>query len=241
MKKAIDWIKEKVVNVLVPARCGMCGEEVEENGTLCAKCYGHLKFIRKPCCKLCGRPFDFDIVGESLCGSCLKQKPVYEKAHAVLIYNQASKRLILPFKHADRLDLTGVLVKFMIRAWPEMIEKADVIVPVPLHMFRLLRRHYNQAALLAKAVAKQNHKLYCPEVLRRRKKTLSQGHLSPKERHKNVSGAFEVRHSDRIQGKRILLIDDVYTTGATVNECAKVLLKAGAASVSCLTLAKVVR
>ncbi len=240
MKKAIKKVFVKILDFLIPPVCGICDEPVMETATLCAKCFAALTFIREPRCTVCGRPFEYDILGERTCSKCLMKRPIYAKARSALAYDDASKKLILPFKNGDRLDLAPLLVKLMSNAAPNLLTEADVLVPIPLHRLRLLKRKYNQSAVLAMKLAKKFEKKCLPSALVRVRATPSQGHLSPAERKKNVRGAFKVRAPEKIKGKKILLIDDVLTTGATANECAKVLLKVGAKEVSLLTLASTV-
>ena len=177
----------------------------------------------------------------AVCGSCLKERPYFHQTESILKYNDISRKLILAFKHGDHIELTDLFIKWINGCCSEIIDKNDVLVPVPLHWSRLLKRKYNQSALLAQKLAKKHHKFYEPLILKRIKATPSQGHLSPKERQKNVRGAFKVENLNKIKDKSILLIDDVFTTGATVNECSKILLKAGAKSVDVITIARVVK
>jgi ComF family protein len=161
----------------------------------------------------------------------------------VLAYDDASRGLILGFKHADRTHAAPAFARWMARAGAELLLTADVIAPVPLHWSRLLARRYNQAALLGNGLAVLMNKASVPDLLIRRRRTPSQGHLSRSERLRNVAGAFAVRPSrlPQVRGRRILLVDDVLTTGATVSACAAVLRRAGAASIDVLSLARVVR
>ncbi len=230
-----------ILDFLIPPTCPVCHKRGSNEG-LCPECFSGLEFIGRQKCARCGKPLEVFIPEiENICGQCLKKPPHFHRAEAVFKYNDTIKRLILPFKHGDHIELTELFVRFMTANNRELIDKNQVIIPVPLHWTRLLKRKYNQAALLAKRLAKRHHKVYAPLVLKRIKSTKSQGHLSPKERSKNVRGVFVVKDLKQIQGKSILLIDDVFTTGATANECAKVLLKAGAESVDVLTIARVVR
>jgi ComF family protein len=159
----------------------------------------------------------------------------------VLVYDDSSRRLVLGFKHADRLEPVPAFGRWLARAGAELIEAADLIAPVPLHRWRLFRRRYNQAGLLAQALGRVADCPVAPDLLVRRRSTPSQGGLGRAGRRRNVAGAFALRpgREARVRGRRILLIDDVHTTGATLGECARVLRRAGAASVDALTLARV--
>ena len=246
------------LDALLPPQCLSCAELVSEPGALCAACWARLRFIATPLCRICGWPFETDpTMGDStaaedinaappadlVCGACLREPPSYDRARSVLAYDEASRGLILGFKHADRTHAAPAFARWLARAGGELLITADVIVPVPLHWSRLLARRYNQAALLGIGLAKLTGKTSVPDLLIRRRRTPSQGHLSRSERLRNVAGAFAVRPSRlaQLRGRRILLVDDVLTTGATVSACAGVLRRAGAASIDVLTLARVVR
>lgn len=241
------------LDALLPPQCLSCAELVSEPGSLCAGCWGRLRFIAAPLCAICGWPFDSDpTTGEAssetspvdlICGTCLREPPAFDRARAVLAYDDASRGLILGFKHADRTHGAPAFARWLARAGSELLITADVIAPVPLHWSRLLARRYNQAALLALGLAKLSARQAVPDLLVRRRATPSQGRLSRAERLRNVAGAFAVRPSRlaAARGRRILLVDDVLTTGATVSACAKALRRAGAASVDVVTLARVIR
>jgi ComF family protein len=176
-----------------------------------------------------------------LCAGCIIQPPVFAAARSAMLYDDASKRLVLGFKHGDRTHPARALAAWMQRAGAAFWPGADLIVPVPLHRWRLFRRRYNQAALLARALSDLAGTPLLPDALLRLRPTPAQGHLSRKERQANVAGAFAVNphYKAALAGKTVVLIDDVLTTGATANECSEVLLKAGAKVVNVLTLARV--
>ncbi len=158
-------------------------------------------------------------------------------------YDDASRGLVLSYKHADRTHATPAYGRWLARAGAELLAECDVIAPVPLHWTRLVWRRYNQAALLALAVAREAGRPAIPDLLLRVRRTVTQGDLGRSARRRNVQRAFRLtpHREQQVAGQRILLVDDVLTTGATVEECARVLLRAGAASVAVLTLARVVR
>jgi len=162
----------------------------------------------------------------------------FERTRAACLYDDASRELILQLKHADRTDLSGLFAKWLSRSARELIEEADAIAPVPLHRLRLLRRRYNQAAEIARPLARMAELEYLPDALVRRRATASQGGRSAGGRRRNVQGAF-VADRRKVEGKRILLIDDVLTTGATADACARALKAAGAACVTLAVVAKV--
>lgn len=235
-----------MVDFILPPRCIVTGEMVDRQGMVSAEAWKNLNFISDPQCVRCGFPFDFD-TGEAkegnICGVCQKEPPVFDKARAALVYDDASRDIILGFKHGDQTQSVPSFVPWLMQSGYDLLEKADYLIPVPLHRWRILRRRFNQSALIAQYLSKEVRIPYLLEVLERVRATETQGHLQVNERKRNVRNAFSVNsdYLDDIKNKHLVLIDDVYTTGATVTECTKVLLKAGAASVDILTLARVVK
>lgn len=230
------------LDLLLPPRCLACGVEVAGQARLCAPCWRGLAFIGPPQCRSCGYPLPHAMPEAPLCGACATSPPPYERARAALRYDEGSRRLILAFKHADRTDIGPLLGQWLAKAGEALCAGADVVVPVPLHRWRLLRRGYNQAALLAREVARSAALPFVPDLLVRARATASQQGLGARARQANVSErAFGVHpwHRRRLAGRRALLIDDVLTTGATVGACTRVLLRGGAAAVDVLTLARV--
>lgn len=232
-----------LVDALLPPRCLACGGPVDRQGGLCVTCWSGLTFLAPPFCARCGTPFDFAMPGEALCGSCMAEPPPFARARAVLAYDDGSRPLVLGFKHGDRTHAADAYGAWMARAGKELLAGADLLVPVPLHRWRLFRRRYNQAALLASSAGRSAGVPVAPDLLVRRRATPTQGGLDRKGRMRNVKGAFRLRpgRRDRVKGRRIVLVDDVLTTGATLAECTRVLLHAGAAQVDVLTLARVVK
>lgn len=232
-----------LLDLLLPPHCVACDQPVESPGQLCAACFSQTGFITEPFCVRCGVPFAAAALGgaDRLCPACRLAPPVFDRARAALRYDAQGRRLILPFKHADRTELAATLAPHMARAGAVLLREADVLVPVPLHRIRLFRRRYNQAALLARAVGRLAQRPAIADALLRQRATASLGEKSATERAAEVAGAFTVRPSraHRIAGKRVLLIDDVMTSGATANACASALLAAGAATVDVLVAARV--
>ena len=178
-----------------------------------------------------------------MCGTCTRERPSYTRARAVFRYGDVSRALILRFKHGDRTDAAPAFGNWLARAGQDLLTTADLVAPVPLHRFRLFARRFNQSALLAQAIARESGVAVAVDLLARMRNTPSQAKLPPVRRSRNVKGAFKVRRQwrDRIAGLKILLVDDVLTTGSTVEECTKTLLAEGATSVDVVTLARVVR
>jgi ComF family protein len=233
----------KALDLLLPPSCVACDQPVVAPGQLCADCYRRTGFITEPCCRRCGVPFGYPSQGglDQLCPACRTIEPAFDRARAAFLYDRQARRLILPFKYADRTEIAVALAPHMARAGAALLAEADLLVPVPLHPSRLFRRRYNQAALLARALARIARKSALPDALVRIRATNPLADLSAVQRQQEVAGVFAVRHSraQRIEGQRILLVDDVMTSGATVGGCALALRAAGAIGVDVLTAARV--
>ena len=232
-----------VLDMLLPPQCLNCRAAVDRQGELCAECWQAIRFLGEPCCQSCGYPFAYDEGADALCAACVASPPVYDRARAVMAYDDASRHLVLSFKHGDRLEGAPSYGRWLERAGRRLLDEADLIAPVPLHRWRLLKRRYNQAALMAQALAGRTGLPAVNDLLRRTRATPGQGGLSRAQRRINVRGAFAVRpaYRARLAGRRVLLVDDVMTTGATVNAIAAVLRRQGVVGVDVLTLARVVR
>ncbi len=238
--RSLRWLLDTVL----PARCLACGELIDGEGSLCAGCWPTVSFLAPPLCDCCGFPFEYDPgPAEPLCAACIARPPVWRRARAVFVYDEFSRSLILNFKHGDRTWAAPAFGLWLARAGGELLGDVDLVAPVPLHRTRLFTRRYNQSALLAQALSRRTGLPVVADLLVRRRATPTQGRLSPLARRRNVRGAFAVRPGNArvLAGRRILLIDDVLTTGATAGECARVLLRAGARAVDVLTLARVAR
>lgn len=235
-----------VVDAVLPPLCLACSAPVDTQGAVCAECWTGIAFIAPPHCAACGLPFETDPGGDALCGACLAAPPDFDRARAVMRYGDVSRRLVVGFKHGDRTHAAPAFGRWLARAGVELARDADLVAPVPLHRWRLARRRFNQAALLAQALIAAlpdgTAPDYVPDLLVRRRPTPTQGGLGAAARRRNVRGAFEPRRADgAVAGKRVLLVDDVLTTGATAGACARALKRAGASAVDVLTLARVDR
>ena len=231
------------LNLLLPPQCLTCDAPVATQGQFCAACFRGTHFISAPCCVRCGVPFSHAAEGgsDATCPGCLIRPPPWGQARAALAYDDQAKKLLLPFKHADRPEQAGPLAAMMARSGAALLARADLLVPVPLHRSRLRARRYNQAVLLARALARGSGLAMLPDALIRARATPPLGELNAAARAAVVEGIFAVRphRLAAINGQRVLLVDDVMTSGATARACTEVLLEAGAAGVDVLVAARV--
>ena len=242
MKNKLKHLIKFIFDIFLPPRCLICQTIVQGKNGLCGKCFAKVNFLTDQSCPVCGRPYTFPVEGGNLvCGKCLTHPPHFKYSKSVFAYDSFSRQLILPLKHANRTEVVPYLSMLLFQRGRELLEICDYIIPVPLYWRRLLKRKYNQSALLAMQLSKLSKKSCLNGVLIRIKNTQSQGHKTRKERQDNIKGAFDVRHPEYVKGKSIVLIDDVYTTGTTLNECSRVLEKAGAKQVMVLCIARVCR
>jgi len=228
------------LDLILPPRCPACAADVRAHALLCGACFAQVSFITDPLCERCGVPFSAAAQGP-LCAACEAVSPCFGQARAALRYDDGARRLVLPLKHADRVELAAVLAPWMARSGAGLLARAEVIVPVPLHRARLRRRRYNQAALLAGHLARVTWRPAILDGLQRVRGTAALGGKTAAERAAELEGAFRVRpsRSAALRGRSVLLIDDVITSGATGNACAAALLEDGATRVDMLAAARV--
>ena len=240
---ALHNAARRAVDIVLPPRCLGCGAMVADPGAVCPSCWGAIDFITAPMCVCCGLPFAYDTGPEAICGDCARQPPLFGRARSVMTYGDASRRFVLAFKHADRTDAAPAWGAWLARAGSDLLAEANLIVPVPLHRRRLIARRYNQSALLAQALGRETGLPVAVDAVMRTRPTPSQGRMNRSERASNVAGAFTVRprRISAVRGARIVLVDDVMTTGATLTACIRALQAAGAANVDALPLARVTR
>jgi ComF family protein len=234
---------QQTLDIIFPPRCLLCHSLVSEIGALCASCWQKMTFNTPPHCAICSEPFPYEAGEAALCGNCIAKPPSFAKLHTVFHYDEHSKTLIHNLKYGDKTHTARYFGTWMARVGQPSLAQADMLVPVPLHKFRLLRRHFNQAALLAREIGCISGVPVYPQLLLRTRHTPPQAGLSSKERIRNVRGVFKLHpnYATLVKDKHIILIDDVMTTGATLSACAKIVLKAGASKVSILTLAKTIK
>jgi ComF family protein len=230
------------LDVALPPLCPTCREPVAQHGGLCAACWSKLSFIAPPYCARLGIPFAYDPGPGILSMEAIAAPPSYNRARAAARFDDTARSLIHALKYGDRIDLAPAAGRWMASAGRELLTEADALVPVPLHWRRLWARRFNQSAALAQAVSRESGVPVPADLLKRVKATPQQVGLSRTERAANVQGAFKVPPAAKglVKGRRLVLVDDVITSGATAEACARALLRAGAANVDVLTLARVV-
>ena len=234
---------QALLGVVYPPACIACGAAIAVPHGLCARCWAGLRFIERPYCERLGTPFAADHGLALVSPAAIADPPVYARARAVARYEETARLLVHRLKYSDRLDTARALGAMMARAGREIAPECDLVVPVPLHRARLWRRRFNQSMELARPVAEAHGLPLAADLLLRVKRTAPQIGLSRNQRGLNLQGAFQVppeaRH--RLKDRRILLVDDVVTTGATANAASRALLRAGAAAVDVLAFARVVQ
>ena len=228
-------------DIIVPPCCLVCRTPLGAHHLLCAPCWREVHFIRPPLCDVLGIPLPFDTGERAVSAGALARPPTYDRARAAAHFSGAMRTLVHQFKYADRHDGRALFGRWLAEAGRELLAGVDVIAPVPLTRWRLLSRRFNQAAILAQELARQTGLRLDPRLLHRTRFTKTQVSLTHDQRRRNVAGAFSVPRSRRaaLQGRNVLLVDDVITTGATVEACARALKRAGAAHVDVLALALV--
>jgi ComF family protein len=229
------------LDTLFPPTCLACRAATDAHGALCPRCWSAMRFIERPFCERLGTPFEQDLGQGLLSPQAMADPPVFGRARAVARFEDGPARtLVHRLKYSDRAELARPIARWMVRAGGDLLADADLIAPVPLHPLRLWRRRFNQAAALAREIARQTGKPCDLGALRRVKATRSQVGLSRTQRAENVQGAFRVADGVELRGRKVVLVDDVLTSGATANAASRILLRAGAARVDVLVFARVV-
>ncbi|MEP1536558.1 MAG: ComF family protein [Paracoccaceae bacterium] len=242
-----EWRRiQTVLSAIYPPRCLSCGEMVEDNFGLCGSCWGETSFIGGTVCDQCGTPLPGEAAPDEhvACDACQRSEHPWDKGRAAFIYGGTGRKLVLSLKHGDRQDIAHPAAHWLAMAGKDLLlDKSTLIAPVPLHWIRLLKRRYNQSALLAQALSRQSGVDWCPDLLIRHRRTPSLDGKSQEQRRETVQDAFAIhqKRKHRIVGRGVLLIDDVMTTGATLAVTAQTCLDAGADHVNVLCLARVVK
>jgi ComF family protein len=232
----------RLVDLAMPPACMACGRPVAAAGALCAGCWGRLRLIERPFCPRLAIPFGYDIGPDALSAEAIADPPPFARLRAVAVYDEVSGPIVQALKYHDHTELGGAMGRMMARAAADLAPEIDLVVPVPLHRGRLWRRRFNQSAMIAAEVARVMGRRHAPELVARIKATRRQVGLRATERAANVQGAFRVPAEARpeLAGRRVLLVDDVYTTGATVKAATRALLRGGATAVDVVVFARVV-
>jgi ComF family protein len=236
-REMMDW----PARILFPPVCAGCRRQVSQPGVLCGECWPKLRFIERPLCPVMGTPFSHDMGEGFLSAEAIADPPAFERARAAVVYSGVARDMVQGLKYRDRTDLAPWMAGWMARAGAELIADADVVVPVPLHWRRFFRRQFNQSAELGRALARRSGLPFSPSAVKRVKLTRQQVGLERRQREENVRAAFKVPPEAEIEiaGRRVLLVDDVFTTGATVRSVATALKRGGAGAVDVLTFARV--
>ncbi|MEO6041847.1 MAG: ComF family protein [Croceibacterium sp.] len=229
-----------LVDLVYPPRCPSCGEGLAAQNGLCAECWAGLAIPGEPACALCQRPLHAETGEGAICAPCLADRPVHDGIAAGTLYTDTSRKLVLAFKHGRRIALAPMLARLAAARLPEL-DGEWLVVPVPLHRWRLWSRGFNQSALLAREIARLKGQALLVDALVRRKRTPPLGGLGRTARARALSGAIAVnqRHRQRLHGVNVILVDDVLTSGATSDACVRALKRAGAAQVRIACVARV--
>ncbi|MEP4442914.1 MAG: ComF family protein [Hyphomicrobiales bacterium] len=229
------------LDLAIPPSCIACDDATMEPGTLCPICWRELRFITEPKCEILGTPFSYDLGPGIVCAQAIANPPPFQKARAAVLYDDIARSLVARLKYEDRPDLAPIMARWMGLAAADLTQDKPVVVPVPLHHWRQFERRYNQSALLSRFLCRDSLLEHQPLALERVRKTKQQVGLTRRERAENVRGAFRATSQGmmRITGRKVLLVDDVLTTGATLEAASRACLRAGALSVNVLTFALV--
>jgi ComF family protein len=241
LKASLQATGAGLMRLVYPPVCSGCGKMVGRPAGLCPRCWATVRFIERPYCEITGVPFDHDR-GEGLVSpEAIAHPPAYAKARAAVFHDGVARKIVHGLKYSDRADLAAMMAAWMIRAGRDVVDDSDVVIAVPLHRSRLFARRYNQSAELARSLARLSGKPFLPGVMRRLRATRQQVGLGLRARQDNVRGAFSIKPEQvqRILGLKVLLVDDVLTTGSTVEAATRALLRAGAGQVNVLTFARV--
>ncbi len=230
---------------MLPQRCPSCGAISPSGGVFCSDCWRGVHFLSEPWCQSCAAPLPFETDNDQNCAACIQKPPIHDGIRAVAAYCDTTSKVVLRLKYGGKIGLAKMIAKQLVRHMPQEAEERvrTIIVPVPLHWTRLWRRSYNQSALIGSALARETGVQFTPDLLMRTKRTPLLRGLSQAERKRTVNNAFVLnpKWRGRLDGTRIILVDDVYTTGATTDACVKVLKKAGTDGVQIYCWARVLR
>ncbi|NEY91101.1 double zinc ribbon domain-containing protein [Tabrizicola oligotrophica] len=237
-------LAQKVLHLIYPPQCLVCGALVTTDFGLCGSCWRDTPFISGLVCDLCGLPLPGEETGKpEHCDDCLTLARPWSRGRAALLYKDKARAMVLALKHGDRLDLVRPAAGWMLRAAAPILEPGMLVAPIPLHWMRLFRRRFNQSAFLSKAIARPARLEHCPDLLIRPRPTGSQDGKGRDGRFANMSGAIALhpKRAPRVEGRHVLLVDDVMTSGATLAAAAEACVAGGARAVSVVTMARVAK
>ncbi len=237
------FLIKKILELIFPNRCLTCQQMIGPDGLFCNDDWQKLQFITEPKCKICAYPFEFTVGTHQdlLCPQCLVKRPSFDSVVTLFRYNDQIKKIIADLKYYDATHLSKKFAKMLLAKIAPQLDKYDLIVAVPLHKKRLRERKFNQASLLCRAILKDAKNLkFHHDILLRTKYSKAQARLTKENRQKNLTNIFKMNEKYSVKGKNIILVDDVMTTGSTLEGCAKVLKKAGAGKIMVVTIAKTI-
>ncbi|MCE2991423.1 MAG: ComF family protein [Candidatus Jidaibacter sp.] len=237
LKNNLQKIAGKLMDILYPLQCISCNQKVDSAHSFCQKCWSKVEFIGKPCCEKCSIPLPVDYLGRR-CYKCVSHPPKFDVCISVFRYDDFTKKLIHDFKFNDKTGYAKSFAHMMYNQSGQLLEQADVVIPVPMHKTRVQRRKYNHATLIARNISKLSGVKLEVDALIKLRPSVNQMGLNRLERARNLLGAFSVSDDSLIRNKSIVLVDDVLTTGATASECAKTLKQFGAKKIIVLTAAR---
>lgn len=228
---------KSIIDYLFPPRCYSCYELNVVVDGFCGECWTKFNFISRPYCVVCGTMFNICVLEDQVCAKCLTWQPHYDKSRSLMKFDEYSKHVVHAFKYYDKTNLAKTFSKLICNRYISEIKDVDVVIPVPMHKLKRLFRMYNHAHLLALEISKTINKPLCWNVLIKSKWTKSQTTLTKAQRLKNLAGSITLKLPEIIKNKKVLLVDDVKTTGATINKCSKILKQGGASEVYVVTIA----
>lgn len=228
-------------DMVLPPRCPSCGVIVAHQHSFCVDCWSTIRFLGDPCCMRCGLPFAFDVGPDAQCGGCMADPPPFDRARAALAYGEVARKIALSLKYGRQTGLARLMARYMARHLDLTGGATPLLVPVPLHRWRIWNRGFNQAAEIARVLARDTGAAICPDALVRVRRTPPLREMNARQRARAVKGAFAVnsRRAAALRGAHVVLIDDVWTSGATASACAGVLRRSGAARVDLICWARV--
>ena len=228
---------KNIIDYILPTRCFSCASLVQGESGFCSQCWQSFNFISKPFCGCCGRSFTINLDHQAMCGNCIKSPPSYDMARSLFKFDETTKKLIHSFKYYDQTILGTKFARMLVARYGRELDGADLIIPVPMHKLKRLLRMYNQAGVLAVAIGKETGKRVEQGLLKKTKWTKPQTYLQRAQRLKNIAGSISLVDASVVDGKKVILVDDVITTGTTLNACARILKKAGAKAVIAISIA----